>query len=99
MAMTHVRFVGLRGHPGEIAGRKMVRPLFLQEVFFCSVEILKKRFWGLVSWYLWIGGAKNPGPASSQHLSVEVFNVVGWLTHGDLALDTEVDFWRLLSIF
>ena len=92
MAMTHVRFIGLRGHPGEIAGKQMVRPLFLQELFFCLVEILKKRFWGLVSWYLWIGRAKNPGPDYSQHLSVEVFNVGGWLTHGDLALDTEVDF-------
>ena len=58
----------------------------------------QKRFWGLVSWYLWIGRAKNPGPDSSHHLSLEVFNVGGWLTHSDLALDTEVDFWRLLSI-
>ena len=46
----------------------------------------------MVSWYLWIGRAKNPGPDSSQHLSVEVLNVGGWLTHSDLALDTEVDF-------
>ena len=52
----------------------------------------QRRFWGLVSWYLWIGRAKNPGPDYSQHLSVEVFDVGGWLTHGDLALDTEVDF-------
>ena len=46
----------------------------------------------MVSWYLWIGRAKNPGPDCSQHLSVEVFNVGGWLSHGDLALDSEVDF-------
>ena len=50
----------------------------------------QKRFWGF--WYLWIGRAKNPGPGSSHHLSVEVFNVGGWLTHGDLALDAGVDF-------
>ena len=60
-------------------------------VFLISRNPLK-RFWGLVSWYLWIGRAKNPGPDSSQHLSVEVLNVGGWLSHGDLALDTEVDF-------
>ena len=92
MVMTHVRFIGLRGHPGEIAGKQMVRPLFLQEMFFLFSRNPQKRFWGLVSWYLWIGRAKNPGPDYSQHLSVEVFNVGGWLAHGDLALDTEVDF-------
>ena len=37
-------------------------------------------------------GAKNPGPDSSQHLSVEVLNVGGWLTHCDLALSVDVDF-------
>ena len=46
----------------------------------------------MVFWYLWIGRAKNPGPGYSHHLSVEVFNVGGWLTHGDLALDADVDF-------
>ena len=52
----------------------------------------QKRFWGLVIWHFWIGGAKNPGPGYSHHLYIEVFNVGGWLTHGDLALDAEVDF-------
>ena len=52
----------------------------------------QKRFWGLVFWHLWIGRAKNPGPGDPHHLSIEVFNVGGWLTHGDLALDAEVDF-------
>ena len=42
--------------------------------------------------YLWIGRAKILGPGSSHHLVVEVFNVGGWLTHGDLALDAGVDF-------
>ena len=50
------------------------------------------RFWGWVFWYLWIGRAKNPGPGSSHHLAVEVFNVGGWLAHGDLALDAGLDF-------
>ena len=52
----------------------------------------QKRFWCLVFWYLWIGRAKNPGPGSPHHLAVEVFNVGGWLTHGDLALDAGLDF-------
>ena len=43
-------------------------------------------------WYLWIGRAKKPGPGSSHHFVVEVFNVSGWLTHGDLAHDAGLDF-------
>ena len=39
------------GHPGEIAGKTMVRPLFLLKRFFCLVEILKKRFWGFSGIY------------------------------------------------
>ena len=46
----------------------------------------------LVFWYLWIGRAKDPGPSPSHHLAVEVFSVGGWLAHGDLALDTGLDF-------
>ena len=45
-----------------------------------------------VFWYLWIGMAKNLGPGSSHHLAIEVFNVGGWPTHGDLALDAGFDF-------
>ena len=70
----------------------MVRPLFSPRSVFVFSRNPQKRFWGLVFWYLWIGRAKNPGPDSSQHLSLEVLNVGGWLTHSDLALDTEVDF-------
>ena len=33
MAMTRARFVGLKGHPGEIAGKNKVRPLFLLKIF------------------------------------------------------------------
>ena len=77
----------------------MVRPLFLLKKFFCLVEILKKRFWSLAFWYLWIGRAKHPGPSPLHHLAVEVFYVGGWLTHGDLALWMLVlTSWRLLSI-
>ena len=45
------------------------------------------------SWHLWIGRARHPGPAPQlQHVALEVFNVGGWLTHGDLALEVGVDF-------
>ena len=43
-------------------------------------------------WHLWMGRAQNPGPGTSYHLAVEVFDVGGWLTHGDLALDASLDF-------
>ena len=70
----------------------MVRPLFILKSFFLFSRNSRKRFWGLILWYLWIGRAKNPGPGSPHHLAVEVFNVGGWLTHGDLALDAGLDF-------
>ena len=36
------------------------------------------------------GGARQPGPGPPG-VAVEVFNVGGWLTDGDFALETEVD--------
>ena len=58
----------------------------------------RERFWGLVFWHLWIGRARHPGPSStSPHLGIEVLNVGGWLTHGDLALDTSVDFLAVVE--
>ena len=72
--------------------QKYGETFFSPEKVFLFSRNPQKRFWGLVIWYLWIGRAKHPGPGSSHHLSVEVFNVGGWLTHGDLALDAGVDF-------
>ena len=88
----HVKFLGFKGHPGEIAGKNKVRPLFLlvRVVLFCRNS--RVRFWGLVLWYLWMGRAKHPGPGPPCHFAIEVFNVGGWLTHGDLALDAKLDF-------
>ena len=79
------------------ASRRNCRPKYGETSFsprnvFCLVEIRKKGVGAWFFWHLWIGRAKNPGPGSSHHLSIEVFNVSGWLTHGDLALDAEVDF-------
>ena len=98
MVIMHVWFIGLREHHGEIAGKHMVRPLFLLVEFFCLVEILGK---GSGVWYsgiLWIGRARHPGPSSTNpRLGIEVLNVGGWLTHGDLALDTGVDFLAVVE--
>ena len=89
-------FFGLRGHSGEIAGKSLVRPLFLLIGFSVqskfSGSALKQN-----SLDLWVGRAKHPGPAPPCHFAVEVFNVGGWLTHGDLALETRVDFLAVVG--
>ena len=54
------------------------------------------RFWGCLVWYLWIGEARHPGPGDGT-IGVEVFNVGGWLTHGDIALETGVDFLAVVE--
>ena len=56
-----------------------------------SGEIAGKMYVRPLFWHLWIGRARHLGPDSAGFV-VEVFNVGGWLTHGDLVLDTEVDF-------
>ena len=55
-----------------------------------------RRWWGKVLWLLWVGRARHPGPFSGS-MSVEVFNIGGWLTHGDLALETPVDFLAVIE--
>ena len=58
----------------------------------------RERFWGLVFWHLWFGRAWHPGPNSTPpHLGVEILNVGGWLTHGDLPLDARVDFLAVVE--
>ena len=57
-------------------------------------------FWGLFFfWHLWIGRARHPGPTSLlPHVGVEVLDVGGWLTHGDLALGLGLISLQLLNI-
>ena len=50
----------------------------------------------MVLCHLWIGRARHPGPGSA-HFRIEVFNVGGWLTHCDFALDVEVDFLAVVE--
>ena len=47
-------------------------------------------------WHLWIGTAQQPGPGS-QDFVVDVFNVGGWLSHGDFALEVDVDFLAVVN--
>ena len=76
------------------------KPLFHVSVFsFCLVETLLFGGGGeegVPLWHLWMGGAQHPG-LNSCCLAVEVFNVGGSLTHGDLVLDTKVDFSAVVS--
>ena len=70
---------------------------FPYRVFLFS-RISRFRFWGLILWHLWFGRARHPGPSSSnQFFGLEVFNVGGWLTHGDLALEASVDFLAVVE--
>ena len=45
---------------------------------------------------MWIGRTRHPGPFSCNMI-VEVFNVGGWLTHGDMVLETNVDFLAVVE--
>ena len=47
-------------------------------------------------WYLWVGRARHPGPRSLG-VSVELFNVGGWLTHGDFASEAGADFLAVVE--
>ena len=44
----------------------------------------------------WVGRAGHPGPRSLG-VSVELFNVGGWLTHGDFALEAGADFLAIVE--
>ena len=65
---------------------------------FLSSRNSRVRFWGLILWHLWIGRARHPGPTSlPPRVGVEFFNVGGWLTHGDVALEVGVDFLTVVE--
>ena len=91
-----VRWVPLSGHIGGEAGRSTVRPRFLpcMDVFFWLAN--GPFFLWVVVWMLQIGRARHPGPGtqcfSPGQLSVEFVNDDGWLTYGDLALDSCAQF-------
>ena len=80
------------GKHGQTKHETSHSPLY---VFLVSKRSLL-RFWGCLVWHFWIGTARHPGPKSGS-IGIEVFNVGGWLTHGDLALETEVDFLAVVE--
>ena len=53
-------------------------------------------FWWVVVWMLHIGRARHPGPGKKPfipgQLSIEFANIGGWLTYGDLAMDSCAQF-------
>ena len=80
-----------KGASWEKCRQKYVRPLFLPIWFFCLVGTLYTgggvRFSGIF-------GSVGLGTLvqSNSRLAVEVFNIGGWLTDGDLVLEALVDF-------
>ena len=78
--------------------QKQYKTSFFFFGFFLFSRKSRVRFCGLILWHLWIGKARHPGPTSlPQHVGSEVFNVGGWLTHGDLALEVVVDFLAVVE--
>ena len=69
--------------------QKHSKTSFFPKKFFLFSRTSRVRFWCLILWYLWIGRAKHPGPDPPCHLAIEVFNVGGWLAHGDLVLEAK----------
>ena len=71
-----------------------VSPL-LKCVFLVSKRTLYF-FWEVVVWMLHIGRARHPGPVKRSsipgQLSIEFANIGGWLTYGDLAMDSCAQF-------
>ena len=52
-------------------------------------------YWGLLVWMLSIGRARHPRPCTSSYpsgFSIEFLNVGGWLSWGDLALESSGNF-------
>ena len=74
-------------------------PPFLLD-FFCPIPFfllngLCAFFWGLLIWMLSIGRARHPGPGTPcfpPGFSIEFPNVGGWLSRGDLALESSAHF-------
>ena len=98
MVMMHVWFIGLTGHSGEFAGKSIVGPLFFLAGFFCLVEFLGFAFGVLSCGIFGLGGLNTLGQHPRFHqVALEVFNVWGWLTHGDLALEAGVDFLAVVE--
>ena len=68
--------------------------ILLPHTFLVSNKSLRF-FWGLLVWMLSVGRARHPGPGTSSYppgFSIEFLNVGGWLSKGDLALESSAHF-------
>ena len=87
-----------RGMWGEKRAKCTIRPQFppVANVFFWLVNGLFIFSGEKVVWMLHIGRARHPGPGRRSfipgQLSIEFANIGGWLTYGDLAMDSCAQF-------
>ena len=68
---------------------------FLLPFVFAASKKSLRFFWGLILWMLSIGRARHPGPcipSNPSGFSIEFLNVGGWLSSGDLALESKAHF-------
>ena len=82
------------GKCGQVHRKTTVSHL-IKSVFLVSKRTLYY-FWEKVVWMLHIGRARHPGPGRRSfvpgQLSIEFANIGGWLTYGDLAMDSCAQF-------
>ena len=95
--MMHIRWAPLNGHYGGKAGKSIMRPRFPPSWTFLLVSNRTFYFsgWLYVGCYI-LGGPDILGLGLRDfppgQLSVEFINICGWLTSGDLALDSCAQF-------
>ena len=68
---------------------------FLLPFVFVASKKSLRFFWCLILWMLSIGRARHPGPcipSNPSGFSIEFLNVGGWLSRGDLALESKAHF-------
>ena len=85
------------GNTWQMHGKTRYSPPvgFLLPFVFSAFEKSLRFFWGLVLWMLSIGRARHPGPCIPCYpsgFSFEFLNVGGWLSRGDLALESKAHF-------
>ena len=79
-----------RAHRGNNAQKQHETSFSHSGIFLVSRNHLKK-FWEKMLWHLWICRARHLGLFLNNH-DIEDFNVCGFLTHEDYALDADARF-------
>ena len=85
------------GNTWQMHGKTRYSPTvgFLLPFVFSAFQKSLRFFWGLILWVLSIGGARHPRPCIPNYpsgFSIEFLNVGGWLSRGDLALESKAHF-------